>query len=272
MHHYFDSESVELMHNPHVQSLLHPRVSLRQTHTQAFEEHTLHFIGLLSDGGVHSRYDQLLACLKGGNQAHHAGSVAVEAEYQGRCRASCAALLRGALCSTNRRPTSVVNSHMRAQRLQRRAPRGYESTRSQVLHSCSFQSVNGRIWLHGKMELNSLRPQFGASMKAVRMCLAHGSGPNPAFALTDGRDCEDGSSVRFVGQLQKDLADIEQAHQGCDAKIASGGGRMHVTMDRYEVRQRGLQLNQHVCGNSSSAHLSCSAPHRDGLKGPRGGW
>ena len=32
---------------------------------QAFEEHTLHFIGLLSDGGVHSRYDQLLACLKG---------------------------------------------------------------------------------------------------------------------------------------------------------------------------------------------------------------
>jgi hypothetical protein len=25
----------------------------------------LHFIGLLSDGGVHSRYDQLLACLKG---------------------------------------------------------------------------------------------------------------------------------------------------------------------------------------------------------------
>ena len=26
---------------------------------------TLHFIGLLSDGGVHSRYDQLLAILKG---------------------------------------------------------------------------------------------------------------------------------------------------------------------------------------------------------------
>ena len=25
----------------------------------------MHFIGLLSDGGVHSRYDQLLACLKG---------------------------------------------------------------------------------------------------------------------------------------------------------------------------------------------------------------
>ncbi len=27
--------------------------------SSAFESHTLHFIGLLSDGGVHSRYDQL---------------------------------------------------------------------------------------------------------------------------------------------------------------------------------------------------------------------
>lgn len=31
----------------------------------AFEKDTLHFIGLLSDGGVHSRYDQLLLCLQG---------------------------------------------------------------------------------------------------------------------------------------------------------------------------------------------------------------
>lgn len=28
----------------------------------------LHFIGLLSDGGVHSRYDQLLACLNGADE------------------------------------------------------------------------------------------------------------------------------------------------------------------------------------------------------------
>ncbi len=41
----------------------------------------------------------------------------------------------------------------------------------------------------------------------------------------------DGTSIKFVEQLQKDLA----ALQGVDAKIASGGGRMYVTMDRYEV-------------------------------------
>ena len=41
--------------------------------------------------------------------------------------------------------------------------------------------------------------------------------------------------MRFVGQLQKDLADLEQANPGCSAQVASGGGRMRVTMDRYEV-------------------------------------
>ena len=33
----------------------------------------------------------------------------------------------------------------------------------------------------------------------------------------------------------QDLAEIEKEHEGVDAKIASGGGRMRVTMDRYEV-------------------------------------
>jgi len=98
--------------------------------SQAFSDNTVHFIGLLSDGGVHSRYDQLIGCIKG----------AVE---------------RGAK----------------------------------------------RIRVH---------------------------------ALTDGRDVPDGSSVQFMEQLGEELKGFEA--QGCDAKIASGGGRMFVTMDRYEVR------------------------------------
>ena len=33
--------------------------------SEAFPGHTLHFIGLLSDGGVHSRYDQLVGFVQG---------------------------------------------------------------------------------------------------------------------------------------------------------------------------------------------------------------
>lgn len=51
--------------------------------------------------------------------------------------------------------------------------------------------------------------------------------------LTDGRDVLDGSSVGFVETLEKDLAELRA--KGIDAQIASGGGRMYVTMDRYEV-------------------------------------
>jgi hypothetical protein len=54
---------------------------------------------------------------------------------------------------------------------------------------------------------------------------------NQANLWQDGRDVPDGTSIPFTEQLEKDLAAVE----GCDAKIASGGGRMYVTMDRYEV-------------------------------------
>jgi len=51
--------------------------------------------------------------------------------------------------------------------------------------------------------------------------------------LTDGRDVLDGSSVGFVETLEKDLSNLRE--KAVDAQIASGGGRMCVTMDRYEV-------------------------------------
>jgi len=96
--------------------------------SECFEKGTLHLIGLLSDGGVHSRLDQLLLLLKGSGE-------------------------RGA--------------------------------------------------------------------KRIRVHI-----------LTDGRDVLDGSSVGFVETLENYLAELRG--KGVDAQIASGGGRMYVTMDRYE--------------------------------------
>jgi 2,3-bisphosphoglycerate-independent phosphoglycerate mutase len=49
--------------------------------------------------------------------------------------------------------------------------------------------------------------------------------------LTDGRDVPDNSCHEYMATLVADLAKLE----GCDAKVASGGGRMKVTMDRYEA-------------------------------------
>lgn len=61
----------------------------------------------------------------------------------------------------------------------------------------------------------------------------HGAKRIRVHALTDGRDVLDGSSVGFMETLENTLAKLRE--QGVDARVASGGGRMYVTMDRYEV-------------------------------------
>jgi 2,3-bisphosphoglycerate-independent phosphoglycerate mutase len=67
-------------------------------------------------------------------------------------------------------------------------------------------------------------------------------------ALLDGRDVPDGSALQYIAKIEALLLGL--AAQGVDGKIASGGGRMFVTMDRYEsdwsIVERGWKT--HVLG------------------------
>lgn len=51
--------------------------------------------------------------------------------------------------------------------------------------------------------------------------------------LLDGRDVSEVSALTYVDRLEAVLSEINQA--GFDYRIASGGGRMTTTMDRYEA-------------------------------------
>ena len=51
--------------------------------------------------------------------------------------------------------------------------------------------------------------------------------------LLDGRDVPATSAHEYVAQLEEVLSGLNT--DGCDYAIASGGGRMQVTMDRYEA-------------------------------------
>jgi len=66
--------------------------------------------------------------------------------------------------------------------------------------------------------------------------------------LLDGRDVPPTSALTYVERLETFLAGLRAG--GVDARIASGGGRMQVTMDRYEadwrIVERGWQA--HVLG------------------------
>eukprot|EP00760_Papus_ankaliazontas_P004765 PhM_4_TR12061/c0_g1_i1/m.56207/K15633/gpmI; 2,3-bisphosphoglycerate-independent phosphoglycerate mutase len=80
----------------------------------------------------------------------------------------------------------------------------------------------------------------------IHHAAANGATRIRVHVLYDGRDVPDGSSVHFTKELEEELA------KHPDAKIASGGGRMHVTMDRYEadwsIVKRGWDT--HVLGDA----------------------
>jgi 2,3-bisphosphoglycerate-independent phosphoglycerate mutase len=77
--------------------------------------------------------------------------------------------------------------------------------------------------------------------------------------LLDGRDVGETSALEYVEPLEVVLADLSR-EKGCDYRIASGGGRMVTTMDRYEadwtVVERGWQA--HVLGEAPNRAQSAS--------------
>jgi len=82
----------------------------------------------------------------------------------------------------------------------------------------------------------------GAIEKGVKRIRLH--------ILADGRDVGEKSALDYIGPLEKRLDTLRKA--GTDVEVASGGGRMVVTMDRYEadwaIVQRGWAA--HVLGDT----------------------
>jgi 2,3-bisphosphoglycerate-independent phosphoglycerate mutase len=52
-------------------------------------------------------------------------------------------------------------------------------------------------------------------------------------ALLDGRDVGPTTALEYLDRTERFLAGLRAS--GCDARIVSGGGRMQITMDRYEA-------------------------------------
>ena len=81
----------------------------------------------------------------------------------------------------------------------------------------------------------------------IHRAVADGVGRIRIHVLTDGRDVEARSALRWVGPLEEELASLP-----VDGAVATGGGRMHLTMDRYEADwdmvARGWSLHVHGDG------------------------
>ena len=69
-------------------------------------------------------------------------------------------------------------------------------------------------------------------------------------ALLDGRDVAPTSALTYIERTEAMLGKLRDA--GCDARIASGGGRQQITMDRYEADWKMVEhgWHTHVLGDA----------------------
>jgi 2,3-bisphosphoglycerate-independent phosphoglycerate mutase len=83
----------------------------------------------------------------------------------------------------------------------------------------------------------------------IRRAAADGVRSIRLHALADGRDVDPVTFHRYLATIESVLAEVRAEH-GADARVASGGGRMKITMDRYNASwsmvQRGWET--HVLG------------------------
>ena len=63
-------------------------------------------------------------------------------------------------------------------------------------------------------------------------------------ALLDGRDVPPTSALEYVDRLERYLTELRGS--GVDARIVSGGGRMQITMDRYEADWKMVERGWHT--------------------------
>jgi len=86
--------------------------------------------------------------------------------------------------------------------------------------------------------------------RMVRQLVEDGVRRIRIHALADGRDVDPVSYDLYIDRLETVLAEARSA--GVDAEVASGGGRMQITMDRYEADwemvRRGWKT--HVAGDA----------------------
>jgi 2,3-bisphosphoglycerate-independent phosphoglycerate mutase len=118
------------------------------------------------------------------------------------------------------------------------------STTGGTLHFIGLLS-DGNVHAHEDHLYSMLRTAKKSGCKKIRI-----------HVLFDGRDVGEKSAEIYVSRLEKVLAEL--CSDGFDCQVASGGGRMNITMDRYEADwdmvKRGWDC--HVHGNAPNQFRS----------------
>lgn len=123
----------------------------------------------------------------------------------------------------------------------------YESSAwKELVANC--KAKNSTMHFIGLLSDGNVHSNISHLFNMLRRAKAEGVSKARVHVLLDGRDVPATSAPIYIEQLEKVLAELNDA--SFDGKIASGGGRMKITMDRYQADwamvERGW--NTHVKG------------------------
>lgn len=109
-------------------------------------------------------------------------------------------------------------------------------------------AVGGALHLIGLLSDGNVHSHIDHLYAMLNRCASTGIKTVRVHGLLDGRDVGAKSALDYFTPLEEFCAQINQ--DGCDFLVASGGGRMLTTMDRYEADWRIVERgwNTHVRG------------------------
>ncbi len=121
------------------------------------------------------------------------------------------------------------------------------TTWKHIVHRC--RKHDSALHFVGLLSDGNVHSNIEHLFSLLRLAKSEGIGKLYVHILLDGRDVPPHSALPYVEQLEQVLQSVRSTN--CIARIASGGGRMTTTMDRYQadwsIVERGYQA--HVLGN-----------------------
>ncbi len=117
--------------------------------------------------------------------------------------------------------------------------------RSETWKDLASNAASGRA-MHflGLLSDGNVHSNISHLIALLRQAKKEGVKKAYCHILLDGRDVPATSALEYVEQLETVLAELSA--DGCDYAIASGGGRMQITMDRYEANWAMVEKGWHT--------------------------
>ena len=129
----------------------------------------------------------------------------------------------------------------------------------------TVKASGGALHFIGLLSDGNVHSNISHLLAMLKEAKAEGVKTARVHILLDGRDVPATSALDYVDQLEETLASLNDG--SFDGQIASGGGRMQITMDRYQANwgmvERGWNIHVHGQGRTFASAKEAIETYRN---------